>query len=274
MMKKKDALSQLSSDPVSSFFEGLFLPFRGLGFLMKRPKLWTFIIIPLIINTILFVLALGFGFSAFSDLVKDLMENTQDTWYWSSLAVLAKALFWVLALILVYFIFTPLALVIAAPFNDYLAEIVEKNYGMAIRDERPLLKTLKEEVFFAVKSEVKRMIFFGGVFILLLPLNLLPLIGGIIYIILSGIWGCFGFAYEFISFASDRRHLKQKQKLSLLRTNTAHSLGFGAATFFLMMVPFINILAVSISAVSGTILFCALKKNSDPEHRFQNSTTD
>ena len=176
----------------------------------------------------------------------------------TGLTIFVRILFWLLALILVYYIFTPLALIVAAPFNDYLAESVERRCGIAIEDDRPLHKQVPAEIAFALKSEMKRLLFFGLVFVLLLLLNIIPLLGGLLYIIFGFLWGCFGFAYEFTGIASDRRHLSLKKKMTLLKKNTSVSLGFGLGSLILLLIPFINVIAVSVCAVSGTILFCSL----------------
>ena len=260
-MKKPHEPPKIVPGSVGSFFQGVFIPFRGLGFLAKRPEIWYLVLIPLIINTILFIAALILGYGAFSDFLRSLMGDWEKlAWYMKTLAVLARLFFWILALFMVYYVFTPVALVIASPFNDRLAETTEEACGFKWRDDRPLFRQIVGEASFAIRSEVKRMFIFGLVFIILLPLNLIPIVGSAIYVFLSFVWACFGFAFEFISFATDRRHVALKRKLNLLWEHLPCSLGFGFIVFISLLVPFVNIFMVSIGAVSGSILFCSLTR--------------
>ena len=127
-----------------------------------------------------------------------------------------------------------------------------------MEDNRPLLKAIIQEAFFAVKSEIKRVLIFGLVFLLLLLFNIVPVIGSIVYIILGFLWACFGCAFEFTSFSADRRHLDLKRKIANLRRQLPFSMGFGLITFLLFIIPFLNVLNVSVSAVSGSFAFCML----------------
>ena len=261
-MKRNDYLPQITRNPLSAFFKGAGLPLRGLSFLLNNPRLWIFVLIPLVINAILFVILLTWGYSAFSDVLKSWL-GSWDTlaWYWKSVAVVARIFFWLVALLAVYFIFTPSALVIAAPFNDYLAETTEKACGLEYREERPLVAMIIKEAGFAIAGELKRVLFFGAVFLLLLPINLVPFIGSVAYAIFSFVWACFGFSFEFISFATDRRHVSLNRKLAILRKNLPFTMGYGLVTLLLFLIPFVNVLIVPVSAVSGTLLFCTVVKS-------------
>jgi CysZ protein len=214
-------LATLSGNPLTRFLQGLGLPFHGLGFLLKRPKLWLFVIIPLVINIILFLVFLIWGYSGFVEFLKSrLGEGDNLAWYWKGLSITARIFFWLIALILVYFTFTPLALIISSPFNDQLAGSVEKAYGFEVKDSHPFFRKVAGEALFAVKSEIKRLFLFLMVFLI--------------------------------------RHIPLKQKIKLLNRNLAFFMGFGLITTLFLMIPFLNVLAVSLSAVSGTIAFCSV----------------
>ena len=108
---------------------GALLPFRALAYLFRRPALWPIVVAPLAINAIVFASLLGWGFGEFSETIQAwLAERT--SWYWMFLIWLARIMFWAVALIVVYFIFTPIALIIAAPFNDWLADLAGALAGL------------------------------------------------------------------------------------------------------------------------------------------------
>jgi CysZ protein len=246
-------------DGIRGFIQGAKLPFRGLGYLAARPRLWPLVVIPLVLNLILFASLLGWGFSEFADTLNGWLTGHQ-AWYWTALVWVAKVFFWLVVLIVVYFIFTPLALLIASPFNDRLAESVEKTYGFNIEDDRPMLKMIFGEAVYAVKGEIKRLVLVLAVFVVLLLFNLIPVFGPPIYAVLAFLWGCWAASMEFTGFAADRRHLGLRRKWSLLRDSSAPAFGFGIVTLFLLMIPFLNVLIVPVSAVGGTMLFGMIRK--------------
>ncbi|MBN1902146.1 EI24 domain-containing protein [Candidatus Sumerlaeota bacterium] len=213
------------------------------------------------INIILFLAFLVWGYSGFAGFLKShLGEGDNIAWYWKGLAIIARIFFWLIALILVYFTFTPLALIIASPFNDYLGEMVEKSCQCEVADQRPLFRKIIGEALFAMKNEIKRLMLFLLVFLVLFPLNIIPITGSVIYLVLNFIWACYGLAFEFTGYATDRRHIRLGEKINLLNRNLAFFMGFGLITALFMMIPFLNVFAVSLSAVSETLAFCSVQK--------------
>lgn len=253
-MNHNEILPTLSRNPIKAFFEGAQLPLRALGYLLAHPRLWMMVVIPLALNVLIFAGVLWWGFSSFSTTFYGWLEG-REGWYWDALLWFAKLLYWVVVLFVVYFVFTPMALVVAAPFNDRLAESVERCFGFQIDDTRSLLKILVGETAFILFSELKRMLVISAVFVVLLPLNLIPVVGNVLYLVMSFLWASWCSAWEFSGFAGDRRHLRLSAKWGLLRQNFSASAGFGLVTACLMMLPFINVLTVPVSAVAGTLLF-------------------
>ncbi len=253
-MSQNEILPALSRNPVTAFFQGAQLPLRALGYLVTRPALWTMVLIPLILNILIFAGALWWGFSSFSDAFYGWLEG-REGWYWEALAWVGKLLYWVVVLFVVYFVFTPVALILAAPFNDRLAESVERSFGFQIDDNRSLVQMVIGETLYILFSELKRMGVISSVFVFLLPLHLIPVIGSILYFAVSFLWAGWCSAWEFTGFAGDRRHLRLSAKWGLLRRNLFASAGFGLVTAGLMMLPFVNVLTVPVSAVAGTLLF-------------------
>lgn len=238
------------------------LPFEGLVYLGRRPRLWLLVSIPLLINVFVFVVLIGWGFSEFAESLHGWLEGFQG-WYWAALLWLAKILFGVIVLVVVYFIFTPVALLIASPFNDRLAENVEKTYGFAIQEQRPFLRTAFAEAGYAIVSEVKKLAVAFGVLLALILLNFLPIVGSLVYAVAAFLWSCWCAGLEFTGYAMDRRHFGLGRKWALLRRYPAPAFGFGTMTVLLLMIPFLNVLVVPVSAVGGTMLFGMIQSRDD-----------
>lgn len=235
------------------FVAGAALPFRGLSYLLHRPRLWPLVALPLLINLVIFAVLLGWGFSEFAATL-DAWLAGHEGWYWSALVWLVRILFWAVVLVVVYFIFTPVALLVASPFNDRLAESVEHTFGFAVDEHRPLLKALVGDAVYSVVNEVKRSALALAVFVLLLALNLVPVIGPPAYVVAAFAWASWSAALEFTGFAADRRRMGLRRKWGLLRSRFGLSAGFGLVTALFLMVPFLNVLVVPVCAVGGTML--------------------
>lgn len=234
---------------------------RALKYLLARPRLWNLILAPLVLNGLLFVGLLFGGWTFFSGWLEGLLGRGEGlAWYWATLVWLARILFWAIVLVAVYFVFTPVALLIASPFNDLLAERTEREHGFGLpEDGRGLLRTVAEEAAFAVGAEARRLLFFGAVFVGLLALQLLPLLGALLYLAGGFAFSVWAAGYEFISYAADRRHLGLAEKRERLGRDRPLALGFGLATFLLLLVPFLNVLVVPVSAIGGSLLFGMLE---------------
>ena len=239
----------------SSFGQGAFLPFRALSHLGARPKWWFLIAIPLVINLVLFVVAITWGFTVFADMLRGWLAG-HEAWYWAVLRFLIQFFFGLAVLILVYFVFTPLALLIAAPFNDRLGELTERALGIELPpDPRSLVHSISGEALFAVVAEAKRLGVVVGVFVVLLPLHLVPVVGSILYAVAGVYFGARFASMEFMGYAADRRHLGFSEKWAMTRAHHSMCMGYGLVTLGLLAVPFVNVFAVPLSAVAGTMLF-------------------
>lgn len=214
--------------------------------------------IPLIINLVIFIGLISWGFSEFAQTLEAWLEGHQ-AWYWTALQWTARIFFWLVILVVVYFIFTPVSLLIAAPFNDYLAEQVERTYGFQIDDQRSIIKAVVIEALYSIYSTAKTLALFCAVFLALLPLNFIPVAGSLVYGVAAFTWAMWCSALEFTGYAADRRHIRFRDRWQLLRHHAAAALGFGLVTVLLLMIPFLNVLIVPVSAVGGTMLFGKMK---------------
>ncbi len=98
------------------------LPFNGLNLIMTK-GIRKFVIVPLIINLLLYSLFAWIGYTNFGYFISQLLSA--DSW-WSFLKWILWPLFVLSYLILTFYSFTILANILAAPFNGLLAEKVEQ----------------------------------------------------------------------------------------------------------------------------------------------------
>lgn len=219
--------------------------------LVLSPGLRLFVLLPLTINLILFVALIGFAVRQFSGWLDSLMGSL-PSWL-SFLDFLLWPLFVVLLLMMVFFTFTLLANIIAAPFNGFLAEKVE----VVIRGEDTFPPFSWNELLAMVprtlKRELRKLSYFLPRAIGLLILSLIPGLN----LIATPLWLLFGvwmMAVQYIDYPCDNNKVSWDDMLAWLRAKRWQSLGFGGITYVALLIPFVNILMMP-AAVAGATLF-------------------
>ena len=219
--------------------------------LVLSPGLRLFVLLPLAINLILFVALIGFAVDQFSGWLASLMGSL-PSWL-SFLDFLLWPLFVILLLLMVFFTFTLLANIIAAPFNGFLAEKVE----VVVRGEDTFPPFSWNELLAMVprtlKRELRKLSYFLPRAIGLLILSLIPGLN----LIATPLWLLFGvwmMAVQYIDYPCDNNKVSWDDMLAWLRAKRWQSLGFGGSTYLALLIPFVNILMMP-AAVAGATLF-------------------
>lgn len=219
--------------------------------LVLSPGLRLFVLLPLTINLILFVGLIGFAVQQFGGWVDAFMPNL-PSWL-SFLEYLLWPLFVVLVLLMVFFTFTMLANIIAAPFNGFLAEKVE----VVVRGEDTFPAFSWAELLAMVPRtlgrEARKLGYFLPRAIGLLILSFIPVVN----LIAAPLWLLFGvwmMAVQYIDYPADNNKMSWPDMLAWLREKRWQSLGFGGITYAALLVPGLNILMMP-AAVAGATVF-------------------
>lgn len=219
--------------------------------LVLSPGLRLFVLLPLAINTLLFIGLITLAMQQFDGWVETVMPSLPQ--WLSFLEYLLWPLFVVLVLVIMFFTFTLVANILAAPFNGFLAEKVE--VVVRGRDDFPPFRwsELMAMVPRTIGRELRKLAYFLPRAIPLLILTFIPglnLVAAPLWI-LFGIWMM---AVQYIDYPADNNKLGWNEMLAWLREKRWQSLGFGGATYLALMIPFVNILVMP-AAVAGATLF-------------------
>lgn len=219
--------------------------------LLLRPGLRLFVILPLLVNLLVFGGLIVFALQLFNDTLAHLMGSVPDWLSW--LDWLLWPLFVVLMLLTAFFTFSLLANLIAAPFNGFLAEKIE--VVLRGRDDFPpfSLQELAAMVPRTVGRELRKLAYFLPRAIPLLLLTFIPLIN-LIAIPLWLLFGVWMLAIQYVDYPADNNKLSWPDMLAWLREKRWQSLGFGGTVYLALLVPFANILVMPV-AVAGATLF-------------------
>ncbi|MNF62315.1 putative sulfate transport protein CysZ [compost metagenome] len=219
--------------------------------LVLSPGLRLFVLLPLTVNLLLFGALIGFAVQEFSGWVDAFMPSLPD--WLSFLQYILWPLFVLLVVVLVFFSFTMLANIIAAPFNGFLAEKVE----VVVRgqDDFPAFSwaELMAMIPRTVGRELRKLAYFLPRAAALLILSFIPVVN----LVAAPLWILFGIwmmAVQYIDYPADNHKLGWNEMLAWLREKRWQSLGFGGITYLALMIPFVNILMMP-AAVAGATLF-------------------
>lgn len=225
--------------------------------LVLSPNLRLFVLLPLAINLLLFGGMIYFAGHQFGLWLDALMPTLPD--WLSFLSYILWPLFVALLVLMVFFTFTLVANIIAAPFNGFLAEKVE----VVVRGEENFPAFSWGELVAMVPRtfgrEMRKLGYFLPRAIALFILSFIPVVN----VIAAPLWLIFGvwmMAIQYIDYPADNNKMSWQDMLAWLRQKRWQSLGFGGITYLALMVPVVNVLMMP-AAVAGATLFWVRERN-------------
>ncbi|WP_097459205.1 sulfate transporter CysZ [Mangrovitalea sediminis] len=238
-------------------FKGNFLHgfryFREGFSLMWQPGLRQFVILPLILNVVIFLLMFKWLYDLFT-----LMINTVMGWlpHWTWLEPL-QWLFWLiygaLLILLLAYGFVVVANLVGSPFYAFLAERTEERLtGHKPGPDLPWWRVLGE-VPRAVWREVLKLLYYLPRAILLLVIGLVPVLN----LVSTALWFLFNswmMALQYVDYPADNHRVSLADLKTVLRARRMTSFGFGVPVAVGAMVPILNLFVVP-AAVCGATLY-------------------
>jgi len=233
-------------------------PFQGAGYLVRGlkmlpdPQIRPFVLVPLLTNIILFVAAIWMLFSNFGGWVDSLISTFLPDWEWLQLLhYLLWPLMALLVIVFVYYGFSIVANLIAAPFNGFLSEKVEKRLrGDVIQDEgwQAVLALVPR----AIGRELAKLAYYLPRLLFLLVLSFIPVIN-IVAPLLWILFGAWMMAIQYCDYPMDNNKVSFKNMKNMLKADRLTSLGFGGLIQVGMMIPILNLILMPAAVVGATI---------------------
>jgi len=239
---------------ISNFFVGFAHILKGLK-LITQPGLRRFVLIPLGINIITLGGATYYLFIKFNDWMDQLMPDFPSWLSWLETAItwIMWPLFSSMILLVIFYSFTFVANLIAAPFNSLLAEKVEKLItGMPLSDG-PSYPTF-EQIKRSLGSEAGKLIYFLKWWVILLILTLIPginLAAPFIWII----FGAWMLSLEYLDYPMSNHNKFFKDINKQAMSKRSLSFGFGGGVLLVTSIPFVNLIAMPAGVAGSTALW-------------------
>lgn len=226
--------------------------------LLVQPGIRLYAVIPAIINVILFLALLGFLVMRLDHLVDALLPELPDWLQWLHWLILPLAA--VCAVLLSFFAVSLLANLIAAPFNEVLAQRVER---FLCGDPPPAHDgPWWRGVAGALRNEGRKLAYFV---VRAVPLLLLYLIPGV-NVLAPLPWLLFSawmLAVEYTDYPMGNHGLRFGAQRHVLSRHRGLSIGFGAAVLGLTAVPIVNFLIMPAAVAGATAMWVERLKARD-----------
>jgi CysZ protein len=245
----------IKNNPFSNFYRGFFTPFRAGRFVLNNPRLLKYVLIPFLINTVVFSVAVYFGLDFFNDTVIYHIPHG-DAWYW----LLLYYLLWIIAVlataVLVFFSFTVVGNLVASPFNDLLSERTEQLLTGEKTDEPFSLRIFWRDTRRTLAVEIKKMSAFVAGMVLLLLLNLVPVVGNILYPLFAILLTLFFLVVEYLGYVLARKHYSFRDQSRYIFSRTLLMSGFGTGVLAILTIPFLQFFCIPVAVIGATQLWC------------------
>ncbi|MFT5659153.1 MAG: CysZ protein [Gammaproteobacteria bacterium] len=233
---------------IRDFLSGAAILARAIK-IIKRPDVRLYAIMPLLINIVLFGGLIWYGYAQFSPAVEWLMS------YVPGFLDFLRWIIWLfvttLTTIVVFFTFTPVANIVAAPFNALLAEKIESILtGKPIQSNTSFMAL----VISSVRSQLGKLIYILIWSLGLLLISLIPVIN-LISPILWIVFGSWLLSLEYFDYPMGNHDLTfadQKQRVAKRR---GLALGFGGSVMVLTSIPVINFVVMPLAVAGATIIW-------------------
>jgi len=227
--------------------------------LLFKPGIRLYVILPLLINFILFSLFIWLGISYFIDLMNHYIPGLPDAIQW--LEWLLWPLFIVSFLLIGFYSCLLLANLVASPFNGILAEAVENHLIPDMSKSAAGWMTIIKEIVPVLLNEARKM----GYFCLrAVPLLILFIIPGI-NIIAPFLWIVFSawlLALEYADYPMSNHGILFEELRVKLKEKRFVAIGFGGGVMFLSIIPVINFFVMPIAVAGATVMYIEEWKNS------------
>lgn len=218
--------------------------------LLIRPGLRRFVIVPLLINLVIFVGATLALIYFYQDLLQQLVQ-----WLPEWLAFLAWLLWLVFALVLLIFYgysFNLITNIVAAPFYGILAEKIEQE----LTGQTPEAEALAQLIPRTLQREMMKLWYFisRGLLLLILLFALWFVPGlNILAAIISALWAAWCMAVQYLDYPADNHQMSFKDVRRRLFTLPLTSYSFGGLVMMGSILPLINIFMMPIAVAGATV---------------------
>ena len=229
---------------------------EGFKLLWHRRIRWL-VIIPTLINLILFSAATWFAAVWVSDWLSFLIASVPEWLEW--LVWILWLLFALLALVVYAFTFTVFANLIGSPFYGIIAErVIALERGDSDEAETSA-SALLTTAWSSFRRELQIIAYMLprtiGIALVTLVISFVPLIN-ILAPLIAASWAAWSLALQYMDYPADSDELSFTEVRQRAGKQRLLSLSFGLSALVAAAIPLVNLLLLPATVIGGTLLWC------------------
>jgi CysZ protein len=238
---------------VRDFVMGVRMFGRGLGILLRSPRLLLLGALPAVLTALLLIgglVALVFWVDDLSALVTPFADDWAEGWR-TAVRVSAGVALTAAALVLGLLSFAALTLAVGAPFYELIAEKVADDLGRPpAEEELPWWRLVWLGLRDGLRLVLRSLLFT----IPLLVLGFVPVLGQTVVPVLLALVTAWFLALELVAVPFYRRGMDLRQRRRLLARRRGLALGLGLPATLLCAIPLAAIIVMPVAFVGGVLV--------------------
>lgn len=226
--------------------------------LLLKPQFRLFLIVPLMINIVIFIALTSLMYNYFDDAVASVVALIPD-WDWLSgikqtLALFISIISAFIGIVLYGYCFSIITNIIAAPFYGFLAERVE----VYLTGKAPPPESVLSMIIRTLGRELVKLWYFisRGILITIgaFVLSFIPLAQFFVPVLLF-LWAAWSMAIQYCDYCADNHQLQFTYFREGLAEKRFSAWGFGSMVVLGSMIPLLNIFVLPAAVIGGTMLW-------------------
>ena len=236
----------------------MFYFFKGLR-LLKQKGLKRFVLIPLLINLVLFSVAFFWMWQLLQSFIVHIQQWLPQWLHWLEYLLIPLG---VMSLLLSFaYSFTMVANFIAAPFNGLLSEKVEAHLSGRVIPATTMAEFVKDIPRMLGREWQKLLYALPRAIILFVLFLFLPLIGPVLWFLFTS-WLL---AIQYVDYPYDNHKIDFRSMRQQLRSQPGTSFAFGVTVNIACMIPLFNLFVMPIAVCGATAMWVdKLAAQNDP----------
>lgn len=224
--------------------------------LLTKPGVRGYVLIPLLINLLIFIGITAIAIEQFGHLLDWLMGYLPE---WLGFIAWLVWLVFALLLAVVYgYGFSLLGNVLAAPFYGLLSERVQHLLAGKVAEQPLTIKIAGEIAWRAFKRELRKLGYFLPRFAIVLAvclaLSFVPVVNLLVPVI-GFLWGAWSMSLQYLDYPADNNQISFDALRERLRGQRWLVFGFGGLVLFGASLPLVNLLVMPAAVAGATALW-------------------
>ncbi len=223
--------------------------------LIRKPGVRRFVIIPFILNILIFAVLINYSYQQFGDLLNWLIPS-EDSWLNWLRWILIPIFFSVVA-VAMFFLFTIVASIISAPFAGPLAVAVEFHLTGKQDTSDFVWRDFLASIIPSIISELQKMLYYIVITLPFIILFVIAFFVPLLNVVASIAWllvTAWVLSVQYADYAFDNHDIAFPELRQRLGKRRFMAFGFGGSAMVMMSIPIINFILIPVAIAGATAM--------------------